>query len=174
MVKDYFGKLWRLWSGPADFFGETQALDKKASFRFAVMTGVFLALELGALEALSGGSKWIVALVTFLLLLGFPLLLVVGATLWVHFMRLCAYLTGESLPAEKTLPVVAYSMAGLVALGLGFGLGKWLALSVFFFQFLGVERALRCTRWMAVVYVGLPFSLAAVLFGFFTLIFKIY
>lgn len=149
MIKDYFQKLWGLWSKPADFFGDVPHWDRKESSRFAAVTGILLALELGLLEALGGGSLWIVALVTFLLLLVLPFLLVTGCYFWTHFMRLCAFLMGESLSVEKVVPVVSYSMAGLATLGLGLGLGKWLALSVFFFQFLGVEN-------LCVVPVGRP------------------
>jgi hypothetical protein len=81
---------------------------------------------------------------------------------------------GETLPLGSVRPVVAYSAAGLVALGVGLGVGKWLALSMFVFQLLGVEKALGCSRWTAAVYVGLPFSMVAVLAGLLTLMFKVY
>jgi hypothetical protein len=52
-------------------------------------------------------------------------------------------------------------------------LGLWLALMTFVFQFFGVEKGLRCSRWTAAVYVGLPFGIVAVMFGVVTLMFKV-
>jgi hypothetical protein len=88
-------------------------------------------------------------------------------TLWIYvwaaFMKLCAALLDEDLSLEPLRRVVAFSVGGLVSLGLGYGLGKWVALVMFVFQVFGVERVQKCSRWTAAVYVGLPFSLVAVL-----------
>jgi len=174
MRHGYFIRLWGLWSDPADFFARPEQGDPSRAVPFAAMTGALLAVELGVWEALTGGSLGMVALVTGLLLLALPVAVLLLSLLWARFMGLCAYFLGEELPKEKVFPVVAYSMAGLASFILGPGLGKWLALSAFFFQFLGLERSLSCSRWSALVFVGLPFSMAAVLVVFFTLIFKIY
>ncbi|HEY5039175.1 MAG TPA: hypothetical protein VIJ93_08910 [bacterium] len=164
-----------MWLHPAEFFAAVPASSgMNEAVRFSALTGVLVALELGIVEALSGGSIGIVALVTLLMLAGMPLLVTVGVQLWSHFVRLCGFLLGESLPLEPLRQVTAYSTAGLVALGVGWGLGKWLVLATFVFQFFGVEKVLRCSRWTAAVYVGLPFSIVAVLAGLSTLMFKVF
>ena len=175
MVKEYLENLRSIWSGPADFFERNFGPSgEKDAFQFAVLTSFLVALELGLSEAWSGGSLGMVALVTVLMLIGMPFFMTAWVFLWASFMKLCGYLLGESLPLGPLRRVSAYSAAGLVALGVGFGLGKWLALAVFVFQIFGVEKSLRCSRWTAAVYVGLPFSLVAVLMGFFTLMFKVF
>jgi hypothetical protein len=174
MKNGYFAKLLGIWSRPADFFSDPSLGDPSKAVPFAAVTGACVALELGTWEALTGGSLGMVALVTGLLLAGLPLVVLAGAFLWSRFMGLCAYFLGESLPASRCFPVVAYSMAGLTAFILGPGLGKWFALSAFLFQFLGFERSLSYSRWMSLVLVGLPFSMAAVLTLFFGSIFKIH
>jgi hypothetical protein len=58
--------------------------------------------------------------------------------------------------------------------GVGFGLGKWLLVSSFVFQFFGLEKMLRCSRWTSAVYVGLPVSLVGVLGALLTLMFKVF
>jgi hypothetical protein len=175
MVKQYFEDLRFLWFRPAEFFGrEFGVLAEKDAFRFANFTGILVALELGLVEIFSGSSWVNVTLVMLLFLLGMPFLVNAGIYLWSGFIRLCAYLLGENLPAEPLRLVVAYSIAGIAFLGVGFGLGKWLALASFVFQVFGVEKALRCSRWTAGVYVGLPFSLVAVLTGFVIFMFKVF
>ncbi len=175
MVKEYFDNLKLLWLHPAEFFDRDFGPEgEKNAFRFAVLTGLLVALELGVSEALTGGSPGIVAFVTAILLAGMPLAVTAWIYLWTAFVRLCIYLLGEVLPVAQVRLVVAYSLAGLVGLGLGFGLGKWLALAVFLFQVFGMEKVLSCSRWTAAVYVGLPFSMLAVLAGFFTLMFKVF
>lgn len=175
MINEYLGKVRALWLEPGVFFDQDfgPAAEKDA-FRFAVVTGLLVALELGIAEALAGGSLSIIALVTGIMLLAMPFLVTVWIYLWTHFMRLCAYLLGENLPQEPVRLVVAYSVGGWLVAGLGFGLGKWLALAAFLFQLLGIEKILPCSRWTAAVYVGLPFSMMAVLAGFFTLMFKVF
>jgi len=174
MKSDYSKKLLGIWSHPADFFSDPSQGDPSKAVPFAAVTGALVAVELGVWEALTGGSLGMVALVTGLLLAALPLAILAGAFLWARFMGLCAYFVGENLPAARCFPVVAYSMAGLAAFVLGPGLGKWLALSAFLFQFLGFERSLSYSRWTALVLVGLPFSMAAVLVVFFGFIFKIH
>ena len=175
MGKEYFNKLKFLWLNPAEFFDQDFGPEgEKNAYRFAVLTGLLVALELGISEALSGGSRGIVAFVTVFLLAGMPLAVAVWVYLWTAFVKLCAYLLGESLPTRQVRLVVAYSLAGLIALGLGFGLGKWLALAIFLFQVFGIEKTLSCSRLTAVVFVGLPFSMLVVLAGFFTLMFKVF
>lgn len=175
MIKEYFEKLKLLWLHPSVFFDRNVfPPDEKQAVRFAVITGLLAALELGLVEAFTGGSLSIVALVTFVLLVGMPFLVTLWVFLWSGFMRLCAFLLGETLPMDSVRPVVAYSAGGLAALGLGLGIGKWLALSMVVFQLLGIEKALGCSRWTAVVYVGLPFSMVGVMTGLLTLMFKVY
>ncbi len=174
MIKEYFSNLKNLWLGPAEFFEMNLGSEpEKHAIRFAALTSLLVALELGLVEILSDSSKVTVGIILALMLIGMPFLIVLWVYLWTAFMRLCAYLLGESLPADKVRLVVAYSAAGLVALGLGFGVGIWLALMVFVFQVIGIEKILGYSRWTAAVYVGLPFSLIAVLAGFFTLMFKV-
>lgn len=175
MIKEYFGQLRFLWTRPAEFYSQVvlQAGEKESS-RFSVMTALLVAVELGLVEALSDRSIWIVALVTVLMLLAMPFVVTVWIYLWSGFVKLCANLLGETLPWEPLRRVVAYSAAGWVALGLGYGLGKWVALATILFQVIGVEKALRCSRWTAVVYVGLPFSMVVVLGGFFAFMFKVF
>jgi hypothetical protein len=175
MVRHYFENLRFLWFRPGEFFIQNyQPGDEKESFRFANLTGVLVALELGLAEILAGGSKVNVVLVTVAMLLAMPFLVTAGIYVWSGFMRLCAFLVGESLPLEPVRQVVAYSIAGIALLGLGFGLGKWLSLAVFVFQVFGVEKVLKCSRWMAGIYVGLPFSLVAVLLVFVVFMFKVF
>ena len=175
MFKNYFQNLTELGLHPARFFErDFGPAGEKESIRFAVLTGVLVALELGISEALGGGSLGIVALVTGLTLLGMPFFVTLWIYLWAGFMKLCAYLLGENFPLQPVRQVVGFSVAGMIPLGIGFGFGKWLALASFPLQVLGVEKALRCSRWTALVYVGLPFSMLAVLGGFFFLMFKVF
>ncbi len=175
MVKEYLENLRRIWGSPADFFSQELGFpEEKGAFQFAILTSLLVALELGVSEALSGGSLGMVALVTVLMLVALPFLITAWIYLWASFVKLCGFLMGESLPLAPIRRVVAYSAAGLAVIGVGFGLGKWLALSVFGFQVFGIEKNLRCSRWTAGVIVGLPFSLLAVLAGFFTLMFKVF
>lgn len=175
MIKQYFENLKFLWLRPAEFFGRTSDLaGEKEAFRFANLTGVLVSLEIGLAEVLSGGSKVNVVLVTVVMLLAMPFLVTAGIYLWSGFIRLCAYLLGEPLPLEPVRLVVAYSIAGIAFLGLGFGLGKWLALATFVFQVFGLEKVLKCSRWTAGVFVGLPFSMVAVLLIFVGLMFKVF
>jgi len=175
MFKDYFQNLVSLWLRPGRFFERNfSPSGEKESVRFAVITGILLALELGVSEALAGGSLGIVALVTGITLLAMPFFVTLWIYLWAAFMKLCAYLLGESYPLEPVRQVVGFSVAGFIPLGFGIGLGKWLALISFPFQVLGIEKALKCSRWTALVYVGLPFSMCAVLAFFFILMFKVF
>lgn len=175
MINRYFLDLRSLWTNPADFFGRSQSsMNEKDAFRFANLTGVLVALELGLLEILSGGSWLNVVLMTAVMFLALPFLVNVWIYLWDGFLRLCASLLGKNLSAASTRLVVAYSLAGLVALGIGFGLGKWLVLATLVFQIVGLEKSLRCSRWTAGVYVLFPFSLVAVLLLFTVFIFKVF
>ncbi len=175
MMKDYFRKLKLLWFHPAEFFeAHFNRADDKEAMRFSVLTSCLVALELGLAEAFSGGSIWIITFVTVLMLIGLPFVVTVWIYLWSAFMKLCANLMGETLPLAPVRQVVAYSVGGLVLLGLGFGLGTFLALAIFVFQVYGFEKVLRYSRWTSVVYVGLPFSMVAVLIGIFTLMFKVF
>ncbi len=175
MLKDYFKQLRFLWTRPAEFYSQVvlQAQEKDYS-RFSVLTALLCAVEWGLVEILSDHSFMTVVLFTALMLLVMPFVVTVWIYLWSGFVKLCASLLGENLPLEPLRRVVAYSAAGWVALGLGFGLGKWVALATLLFQVIGVEKALRCSRWTAVVYVGLPFSMVAVLGGFFAFMFKVF
>jgi hypothetical protein len=175
MVQQYFRNLKFLWLQPSAFFDENyDSRDEKEAFRFANITGILVALELGIAEIFSGGSITNVALVTLVMLLGMPFFVNAWIYLWSGFMKLCAYMLGEVLPLEPTRQVVAYSVAGIALLGLGYGLGKWLGLATFVFQMFGMEKVLRCSRWTAGIYVGLPFSLVAVLGGFVIFMFKVF
>ncbi len=175
MVQEYFRDLGFLWSRPSEFFRENYDADgENKAFRFANITGILVALELGIAEIFSGGSVTNVALVTLVMLLGMPFFVNAWIYLWSGFMKLCAYMLGEVLPLEPVRQIVAYSVAGLTLFGLGYGLGKWLALATFVFQVVGIEKVLRCSRWTAGIYVGLPFSLVAVLTGFVIFMFKVF
>jgi len=175
MITAYLKQLRSLWLQPSDFYSQVVLQEGEGeSSRFSVLTALFVALELGLVEAFSDRSIWIVALVTVILLVAMPFLVTVWTYLWSGFIKLCAGLLGESLPWEPLRRVVAYSAAGLTALGLGYGLGKWVALATFLFQVIGIEKAIRCSRWTAIVYVGLPFSMVAVLGGFFAFMFKVF
>ncbi len=175
MVKQYFENLRFLWFRPAEFFARKyHPGDEKEAFRFANLTGILVAFELGLAEIGAGGSKLNVLLVTVVMLLAMPFWVTAGIYLWTGFIRLCAFLVGEGLPTEPLRQVVAYSIAGIALLGLGFGLGKWLCLTVFVFQVFGVEKVLKCSRWTAGIYVGLPFSLLAVLLIFVAFMFKVF
>jgi hypothetical protein len=175
MVQEYFQNLRFLWSRPAEFFDDNYDADGETkAFRFANITGLLVAVELGVAEIFSGGSIMNVVLVTLVMLLGMPFFVNAWIYLWSGFMKLCAYMLGEVLPLEPVRQVVAYYVAGLAFLGLGYGLGKWLALAIFVFQIFGVEKVLRCSRWTAGIYVGLPFSLVAVLTGFVIFMFKVF
>jgi len=175
MIKQYFENLKFLWLSPAQFFN--QSFDpggEKAAFRFANLTGILVALELGLAEICSGGSKINVVLVTLAMLLAMPFLVNAGIYLWAGFMQLCAFLLGETLPLEPLRQVVAYSIAGIALFGLGFGLGKWLSLATFVFQVFGLEKVLKCSRWTAGILVVFPFSLLAVLLIFGAFMFKVF
>jgi len=175
MFSECLAQLRSLWLQPADFYSRVvQEQGEGGSSRFSVLTALFVALELGLVEAFSDRSIWIVALVTAILLVALPFVVTVWTYLWSGFIKLSASLLGEDLPWEPLRRVVAYSAAGWTALGLGYGLGKWVALATFFFQIIGVEKAFRCSRWTAVIYVGLPFSMVAVLGGFFAFMFKVF
>lgn len=175
MIKEYFGQLIGLWLHPAEFFRERfDPEDEKAAIRFSILTGVLVVLEFGAGEALGGGAPGIVALVTALLLVGTPFFVTVWIYAWAAFIKFCAFLLEQELDMERVRRVVAYSMAGLAALVVGFGLGKWLALSMFLFQVFGVERVQKCSRWTAAIFVGLPFSLMAVLALLGAFMFKVF
>jgi hypothetical protein len=175
MLKNYFGNLKFLWFQPSEFFDSAfNPEDEKSSTRFAVLTGFLVALELGVAEILSGGSALNVALVMAVMLLGMPFATTAWIYLWAGFMKLCAYLLGEDLPWEPVRNVVAYSLAGIALVGVGFGLGKWLALAMFVFQVFGVQKILHCSRWTAAVFVGLPFSLVVVLGIFVAFMFKVF
>ncbi len=175
MVQEYFLNLSFLWLRPSEFFQKHYDADgENKAFRFANITGILVALELGVAEIFSGGSVTNVILVTLVMLLGMPFFVNAWIYLWSGFMKLCAYMLGETLPLEPVRQVVAYSVAGLTLFGVGYGLGKWLALATFVFQIFGVEKVLRCSRWTAGIYVGLPFSLVAVLTGFVIFMFKVF
>jgi hypothetical protein len=175
MIKEYFRQLIGLWLHPVEFFSKRfDPEDEKAATRFSVLTGVLVTLEFGAGEALGGGSLGIVALVTLLLLVLMPFLVTVWIYAWTAFLKLCAFLLEQELDMERVRRVVAFSLAGLAALAVGFGLGKWLALAMFVFQVFGVERVQKCSRWTAAVFVGLPFSLMAVLVLLGALMFKVF
>ena len=175
MLKTYIRKLRLLWRHPVEFFQEAQyEPDLKEASRFAILTGLLVALEIGVTEALSGGHTEIVALVTLALLVVMPLVVMLWIYLWAGFMKLCGFLLGNDLPSGPLRQAVAYSTGGWVPIIVGFGLGKWMALVTFLFQFFGVEKGLNCSRWAAAVYVGLPFSIVAVVFGLVTLMFKVF
>ena len=175
MVTDYFSRLKLLWFHCPEFYEQTlKKPDAKASIRFAVLTSLLVVVEIGGAEALSGGAIKNVAFVTAVLLAGLPFALVLFVHLWSFFMRLCGVLLGENLPADQLRPIVAYSLGGLVALGLGFGLGGVLALAIFVFQYIGFQKVLGYSRWQSAVYVGFPFSLVAVMGIIFTLLFKVF
>lgn len=175
MFKNYLRKLRLLWRHPSVFFEEAQyETDLKDAGRFAVITGLIVALEIGLFEAITAGDEKIVLVVTAGLLALMPLAVMLWIFLWAGFMKLCGLLLGNDLPTDTLRRAVAYSTGGWIPFIVGFGFGKWLALMTFVFQFFGVERGLRCSRWAAVVYVGLPFSIIAVMSGMVTLMFKVF
>lgn len=175
MLTDYLSSLKLLWFHCPEFFEQTlKKPDGRSAIRFAVLTSLLVAVEIGLAEALSGGAITIVALVTIVLLAGLPFASFLFVHLWSFFMRLCGVLLGEDLSAEQLRPIVAYSLGGLVALGLGSGLGGVLALAIIVFQYVGFRKVLGYSRWQSAVYVGFPFSLVAVMGIIFTLLFKVF
>ncbi len=175
MLKDYFQKLKTIWTRTSEFYENILGRgDSSEATRFAAFTGILVALELSFAEVVNGGSMTMVALVTVMMFVFTPFLTLAWVYLWAGFIRLCGLLLGEKLPLETIQLVVAYSSAGLVTLGVGFLWGKWLALITVIFQVLGAERALKCSRRMAAVYVMLPVSMVMVLLGIFTLMFKVF
>ena len=175
MIQHYLQELRALWLDPSGFFGHPQGrLNEKDSFRFANLTGLLIALELGLAEVIAGGSWGNVAWVTLAMFVILPFLVNAWIYLWDAFIRLCASLLGETLPSQSTRYVVAYSLAGFLLVGIGFGLGKWLVLATFAFQVLGLEKTLKCSRWTAGVYVLFPLSLVLVLLLFTLFMFKVF
>lgn len=175
MIRHYLQELRALCFDPSGFFARSQGrLTEKDSFRFANLTGLLIALELGLAEVLAGGSWGNVAWVTLAMFLILPFVVNAWIYVWDAFMRLCASLLGETLSPESTRYVVAYSLAGFLLVGIGFGLGKWLALATFLFQVLGLEKTLRCSRWTAGIYVLFPLSLVLVLLFFTLFMFKVF
>jgi hypothetical protein len=175
MIKHYFNDLRALGTDPSAFFAQPQGrLTEKDAFRFANLTGLAIALELALVEIFSG-SSWInVVMVTAVMFLALPFLVNVWIYIWDGFLRLCAFLLGENLSTQATRYVVAYSLAGFLLIGIGFGLGKWLVLATFVLQVLGLEKTLKCSRWTAGVYVLFPLSLFLVLLGFTMFMFKVF
>ncbi len=175
MIKDYFEKLKAVWTKTPEFYESILSRDNSSdAARFAALTGVLVALELGLVEAANKGSISMVAMVVGIMLVVAPFLTLTWVYLWSAFIRLCGMLLGEKLPLKPLQLVVSYSSAGLVTLGIGIFWGKWLALIVVFFQMLGTERALKCSRKTAAVYVMLPVSLVMILLGLFTIMFKVF
>jgi hypothetical protein len=182
MVTDYLAQLKFLWFRCPEFYEQTFSKSEgKGAIRFAILTSLLVALEIGLSEAFSSGTIWIggsslrnVGLVTGVMLAGLPFAVVLWVYLWTFYMGLCGVLMGETLPKEKIRSIVAYSVGGLVALGLGFGLGGLLTLVVFVFQYVGFQKVLGYSRWQSAVYVGFPFSLVAVMAIIFTLMFKVF
>ena len=175
MFKDYIAQIKLAYTSPSRFF--EQALQRGSfaqALQFAALTGVCIALELGISEAFASSSPAIVALVTLLTLLAMPLVLMAWVFVWSTFIQLCAFLLQEHLPFFPLRLMVGYSSAGLLFLGLGGWFGKLLSLTTLFFQVWGMERVLKCSRWTAVLFVFLPFSIFAVLIGFFSLMFKVF
>ncbi|HVZ81164.1 MAG TPA: hypothetical protein VHE12_10290 [bacterium] len=175
MIQRYFQDMRSLWLDPSGFFARSpERLNEKEAFRFANLTGLAIALELGLVEILSGSSWMNVVLVTLVMFLALPFLVNAWIYLWDGFLRLCAFLLGEKVPFTETRSVVAYSLGGFLFVGIGFGVGKWLALATFLFQVLGLEKSLKCSRWTAGVLVLFPLSLVLVLVVFTLFMFKVF
>src|SRR5690348_11080896 len=120
MFRPYFDQLKLAYTDPGRFFDQALANSSQSqALRFAALTGVCIALELGISEAFASTSWAIVALVTGLTLVAMPLVLVVWVYLWAAFIQLCAFLLQEDLPFAPLRLMVGYSAAGLVFLGLG-------------------------------------------------------
>ncbi len=160
---------------PSAFYAEAlERGDRKAAFRYSLVTGALVALELTAREFFSSGSTSLVLLTSLILLPALPALMAAGVHAWTWFMGLSASLLGEKLPRSPLKLVVAYSVAGFLTMGFGFTVGKWLSLGLLVFQVFGVEKMLKCSRWTAVVFVGLPFCIVGVVVLLFTLMFKVF
>src|SRR6185369_1517533 len=118
MVTDYLAQLKFLWFRCPEFYERTFSRPyEKGPIRFAILTSLLVALEIGFSEAFSSGTIWIggsslrnVGLVTAVMLAGLPFLVLVWVYLWSFFIGLCGVLLGETLPLEKTRPIVAYSV----------------------------------------------------------------
>jgi len=175
MFTDYLLKTRSLFTRPSEFYADVLRRGEfREAARYSMITGGCVALELALKELFSSGSAPIVALVAGLLLLLLPCALLLGVYAWSAFMRLCATLLNESLPVAPLRVVVAYSMAGFLAMLFGFSLGKWISLVLLVFQVYGVEKMLKCSRWTSVVFVMFPFSIMSVLLVLFTLMFKVF
>jgi hypothetical protein len=175
MFRQYFQQLRSVYTAPGRFFEDIfdHSTFQKA-LMFAALTGVVIALELGLSEVLESSSLGIIALVTVVTLFVLPLAMVAGVYIWSGFTKLCAYLLKEELPYEPLLIMVGYSAAGFLFLGLGGWVGKFLSLAALIFQVAGMEKMMKCSRWTAVIFVFLPFSIFMVCVGFFTLMFKVF
>ncbi len=175
MIKAYFRKLVFLWRHPVDFFS-TAALESKPqeASTFAAMTAVLVSLELGLQEALSRGTLSIVAFVTLMLLIGLPFAVLVCGYLWAYFIRLTGILLGADLYLPDLQKLVFYSSGGLAALGVAYLLGKWVAIAALFFQVVGAEKVLACSRVSAYVYILLPAAMMGVLMAVLALLFKVF
>jgi len=175
MLTQYLRQLKTVLIQPSEFFfNALESSDMNDASKFAALTAILVALEVGLDEFLGGGSLGMVGLVTIIMLVGLPFATLVGIYVWAGFTKVCGYLMDVNLPMGPLRLVTAYSSAGMLALGLGFTLGKWLALVIVFYQVVGMERALKCSRITAVIYVMLPLSLVGVLVGIFTLMFKVF
>ena len=175
MLNVYINQVKLAYTRPGRFFDEAlQRGSLPKALEFAALTGVCIALELGISEAFASSSPAIVALVTFLMLIVMPVVLMAWVYVWSAFIQLCAFLLQENLPFSLLRLMVGYSSAGLLFLGLGGWFGKFLSLATIVFQVWGMERVLKCSRWTAVLFVFLPFSIFAVLVVFFSLMFKVF
>ncbi|HVM33353.1 MAG TPA: hypothetical protein VMU88_09490, partial [bacterium] len=99
MFRPYFDQLKLAYTDPGRFFDQALQTNRLSqALRFAALTGVCVALELGISEAFASTSWAIVALVSGLTLLVMPLVLVVWVYVWAAFIQLCAFLLQEDLP----------------------------------------------------------------------------
>jgi hypothetical protein len=175
MIRVYFQKLFSLWIRPVGFFSTAafEAKPQEAS-TFAALTAVLVSLELGLQEALSGGTPSIVAFVTLALLVALPFAVLVCGYLWAFFIRLTGFLLGADLSLPDLQKLVLYSSGGLVALGVAYLVGKWVALAVLVFQVIGAGEVLACSKVSAYVYVLLPAAMLGVLMAVLALLFKVF
>ncbi|MGH7739577.1 MAG: hypothetical protein ACREL1_05470 [bacterium] len=175
MFLDYFSQVKSAYTRPSRFLDQNLGrADLGRALRFAAITGACVALELGISEALTSSSLSIVALVTVLALILLPIVFGAWVFIWSGFIRLCAFLLQENLPASPLRLVVGYSSVGLLFLGLDGWIGKLISLITVVFQVWGMERVLRCSRWTAILFVFLPFSIFLLLLGLVSLMFKVF
>lgn len=174
-MRRHFELLRQLCTRPSLFFGEVFLdPDRRAASRFALRNGLLLAVALGLVElAVERSFSWTWAAVSLILLVTLPIVFLAASFLWALFLRAAGLLLGVSIPVPMAFTTSAYSTAGLLLLVFS-GPWAWLALAVVPLQVLALERAMNCARFRSAILVVFPFSVAALFFLFFTIMFEVF